>query len=205
MSVRVLTLCCLLTAQCFLPAAAEGVVYTWVDEEGITHFSDTPPGKAANAAGDVEAMAMPAGFPDVPDAADDYYSITNQWQRLQDERESRQAMALERDRLRVEQIRASRQVARAAANETNTEKPTVIYGGERYYPGLSGFIRSHHGPAGHHAWKRKFADKRARGGPLPGGRRGMSFRQQHVGNHERTDGPRGGDSRAASQRLGYPR
>ena len=69
-------------------------VHTWVDEQGVTHFADAPPG-GAQPSNEVEVDEGPTKGR----AEDDYYSIVNQWQRLRAEREAQDALALERDRL----------------------------------------------------------------------------------------------------------
>ena len=92
-----------------LPPTAATVVHKWVDANGITHYSDTPPEITPVQLTQIEV-------PDVVVTADkttsDYYSIANQWQRLHRER-------LERDRLALE--RAKQEVAR------QPPEPEVVY------------------------------------------------------------------------------
>lgn len=84
------------------PGVAYAVtVHTWVDAEGTTHFSDQAP--AADTASEVFDIATSEPV----DAAEDYYSISNQWARLRAERDASDARALERQRLRAEAAAAA--------------------------------------------------------------------------------------------------
>jgi hypothetical protein len=116
--------------QLLSPAAAD-VVYRWVDEGGVTHFSDSPPAAQDTVQGGVESIALPDNFPAAADPAGDYYSIVNQWKRMREERNEREKLALEEERLRLEQSRAelvAGQAASAAPAAVDTT-PVVVYGG----------------------------------------------------------------------------
>lgn len=83
------TLTALLTA---VAAAAEGVtVHRWVDDQGVTHFSDTAPRTAVRS----ERWEVTVREAE-PDPAAGYYSVANQWRRLSRERDAREARRLER-------------------------------------------------------------------------------------------------------------
>ncbi|MGE0858589.1 MAG: DUF4124 domain-containing protein [Gammaproteobacteria bacterium] len=114
-----------------LAAPADAVtVHTWVDEQGVTHFADAPPG-GAQPSNEVEVDEGPteAG------AEDDYYSIVNQWQRLRAEREAQDALALERDRLEAE-LSPSAPVAPTPTPEDDPMFISPYYGfGAGRYPG----------------------------------------------------------------------
>ncbi|MEX2525656.1 MAG: DUF4124 domain-containing protein [Gammaproteobacteria bacterium] len=201
MYIRAFILCLLVTAQLPSRAAADDLVYTWVDGDGVTHFSDAPPVKAA-APGNVETMSMPTGFPDAADANEDYYSITNQWQRIQEERTARQEFTLERKRLRIEEARMERDEAMASASKSGNERPTVVYGGGFYHSQLPAFahnsrvffgnrgIKPGFGRKGHHKSAHRPVDR-------------VGQRQQNkVGNHSTVNEPRTGTSPAVTHRLG---
>jgi hypothetical protein len=113
--------------QLLSPAAAGDVVYRWVDEDGITHFSDSPPAARTTAQGDVESIALPENLPAAVNPAEDYYSIVNQWKRMREERNEREKLALEEERLRLEQSRA--ELAASATLVAVNTTPSVIYGG----------------------------------------------------------------------------
>ncbi len=78
-------------------------VHTWLDEHGVRHYADAPPA-AGEASEQIEFAAADLA---VNDAGEDYYSITNQWQRLRAEREAEAEQALARQRLRAEQRQAA--------------------------------------------------------------------------------------------------
>ena len=81
-----------------LPAYA-GVVHKWVDEKGITHYSDEAPVSATSATTLIE---LPGTAQPTAGAQGDYYSIANQWERMLEERLKRTKLKLEQDRLKVE-------------------------------------------------------------------------------------------------------
>ncbi|MBX9605344.1 MAG: DUF4124 domain-containing protein [Gammaproteobacteria bacterium] len=111
-------------------------VHTWVDEQGVTHFADAPPG-GAQPSNEVEVDEGPMDAR----AEDDYYSIVNQWQRLRAEREAQDALALERDRLDAERA-PSPPVAPTPAPEDDPMFLSPYYGfGAGRYPG-----HHHHPP-----------------------------------------------------------
>jgi hypothetical protein len=111
-----------------LPAYAD-VVHKWVDEKGITHYSDEAP------VADTSEMIQ-IELPRTPQAAaaaqGDYYSIANQWERMLNERLERAKLKLEHDRLK--------------ATKRN-EKPDKIYvrvpDERRYVTFYNGYRRYH--------------------------------------------------------------
>lgn len=100
-----------------VPAAT---VHRWVDEHGVTHFSDAPP---AGAAADVKTLELSDDFPTAPDTHANYYSIANQWERMREERNEKNQVALEKARIRAEK-------AAAVAYSEPTAEPEA----PRYYP-----------------------------------------------------------------------
>lgn len=89
-------------------AAQAVTVHTWVDDDGVRHYADAPPARAASDT--IELADLGPGA----DAGEDPYSILNQWQRLREERAAQDAVRLERERLRA----AARSETAAVANET---------------------------------------------------------------------------------------
>src|SRR5210317_692763 len=80
-----------------LPAYA-GVVHKWVDEKGITHYSDEAP--VANTS-EMMQIESPANTQATAGTQGDYYSIANQWERMHRERLERTKLKLEKDRLKA--------------------------------------------------------------------------------------------------------
>ena len=73
------------------PASA-AVIHKWVDDKGVTHYSDEPP---ASQGTESTQIHLPRSAPATETSADNYYSIANQWARMNQER-------LERDKLRLQ-------------------------------------------------------------------------------------------------------
>jgi hypothetical protein len=115
----------------FAAAAVHGepgdTLYRWVDSDGIPHFGDTPPPGYSQQA---ERLAMPSfAAPDRP-AAERPYSIINQLERMQTQRERlarerREKLQQDREyRLRKRELEARRQ-SEAPAPSTGT--PVWVY------------------------------------------------------------------------------
>jgi len=59
-------------------SAAAAEIYHWVDDDGVAHFSDTPPGNG----GDAQSLHVNSTTPSDYDPAEDPYSIVNQAKRI---------------------------------------------------------------------------------------------------------------------------
>lgn len=108
-------------------AAWAGNVYSWTDADGVTHFSETPPGQAGIESTVRELEAAPAVT--LP-SADDYYSVANQAARME-------ARRLEQARQRAEILRAEAEARRADAEAEaarREETATEPEAGTRYLP-----------------------------------------------------------------------
>ncbi|MEQ8230319.1 MAG: DUF4124 domain-containing protein [Gammaproteobacteria bacterium] len=138
-------------AGCWSLAVDAVTVHTWVDDDGVRHYADAPPAAEGTAvpAEQFEIETAPAA-----DAAADYYSIANQWERLRAEREAQAARELERERMRRESALAEQAIEQQAAPAY--DGPTAIvpwgvgapafggWGGSGWNPGGYG-----HGRPGH--------------------------------------------------------
>ena len=139
----------LLVACILLPAYA-AVVHKWVDDKGVTHYSDQAPEASRT---EVTRIDVRESDSQQADLGNDYYSIKNQWQRVHRER-------LLRDRLKLEHARqkAALQAAR----------PQVVYISEaddkRYVPVFYGSFHNRHKRSRHH---RKYRHKVAHSGKRP--------------------------------------
>lgn len=82
----------LLTCCATMPATAVGI-HKWVDEKGLTHYSDQAPEATETMLIDVPdpVFAKSGG-----DGNEDYYSISKQWERMNRERLEREKLALEK-------------------------------------------------------------------------------------------------------------
>ena len=101
-------------------SAPAATVHRWVDEHGVTHFSDAPPAGVAN---DVKTLELSEDFPTAPDTRTNYYSIANQWERMREERDENTRVELEKARIRAEK-------AAAVAYSEPAAEPQE----RRYYP-----------------------------------------------------------------------
>jgi hypothetical protein len=67
----------------FLLPAYAGVVHKWIDEKGITHYSDEAP---VSETSEMTQIELPRTTQATAGAHGDYYSIANQWERMLRER-----------------------------------------------------------------------------------------------------------------------
>jgi hypothetical protein len=114
----------LLLAAPLMPAYA-GTVFTWVDKEGVTHFSESPPENSSIKARQIEVEPVPVVG---NTGEDDYYSVVQQLDRMQKRR-------LENERARLESLQAetaARQAEAATAKAQEQENrdepaPAIVY------------------------------------------------------------------------------
>ena len=80
--------------------AHAGSVHKWVDAQGVTHYSDQLPKSSANtnynAVKQIDVLDSYSSSSRNSDARDDYYSVTNQWARMREERLERKQLQLEK-------------------------------------------------------------------------------------------------------------
>jgi hypothetical protein len=113
---------------------ATGQVYEWKDAQGVVHFSDQPP---ANPASPVEVQTLPE-VPASPRGDGDYYSVENQAERLEQDRERREAARREAESQRLDAQRqaAETEEARARARQLDAASEAEPAGTSVYvYPG----------------------------------------------------------------------
>lgn len=104
--------------------AIAGVIYTWTDAAGITHFSETPPPDPTLQARPIELPEPPPGM----QPPGDYYSVINQLNRMQTQR-------LETEKLIAERKRAEAEARRAVAEaEAQQQQDAYQEAAPEYYP-----------------------------------------------------------------------
>ncbi|MEM7542891.1 MAG: DUF4124 domain-containing protein [Pseudomonadota bacterium] len=102
-------------------SASADTVYQWIDADGVVHFSDEAPLEA-----DIDfASREILNSADAVDQSDDYYSITNQWERLRQERLDKEALSLERRKLRA--------IEKSSQDEPLVQQPTEGRTAGRFY------------------------------------------------------------------------
>jgi hypothetical protein len=100
-----------------LPGSSAGPVYTWMDDSGITWFSDTPPTDESINVGMIEVLPLPvAGNP----VEADFYSVVNQAKRMEIQR-------LLAEKLKAERLQAEAEANQARAEASAARQPTIVY------------------------------------------------------------------------------
>ena len=127
----------LLTLSTSFAGAAE--VYTWVDDSGVTHFSETPPAQHTSDTQLIEVTptAAPASLAD-----DDFYSVVNQADRMEARRLENEKLAAEKKQADAEASKARAEAAairQGAYNDSASDN-------SRYYPVYPFYPRYRHPP-----------------------------------------------------------
>jgi hypothetical protein len=76
-------------------------IHKWVDEKGVTHYSDQVPGPATSVIR-IEVDTRGYASSSALRKFDRLYSIANQWKRINQERQQRQQLALQQAALKVD-------------------------------------------------------------------------------------------------------
>ena len=105
----------------FVPAFASGI-HKWVDEQGVTHYSDKAPESDIR---QVSVIEIPAYYSTVSNIEEDYYSITNQWMRVHQERLELEKIKLEKAKQKAAQRPSPPQVV--YVNESNENRYRVAH------------------------------------------------------------------------------
>jgi Domain of unknown function (DUF4124) len=132
----VLITCCWLTGLPQTQALA-GVVYSWVDPHGVTHFSETPPPDPAIQPAMIELRPLPPPLAD----DDDYYSVVRQAERMERNRLENEKLEAERRQAEAEAIRA--RIEAQAALQTPDTHVDPAFGYLPVYPGYPGYGPGH--------------------------------------------------------------
>ena len=117
------TTCLMLAAALFASQNAMAAkIYQWTDEEGIVHFSDTPP----NGNNALEIQEMEYATYAMEDSDPDEYSIINQLERMTEWRRQSEEERLARKQLQLEEQRL--------AQERNSYRYNAGVSTQAYYP-----------------------------------------------------------------------
>jgi len=123
--------------------------YTWVDENGTTHFSEAPPNSEAISAEQINLLPAPSAGKIV---GNDFYSVANQADRMERTR-------LENEKLTAERLQADAEAKKARAEaraiqqtpyQQDTQEDTRYYSAYPYYsnnrhrPGRPGYGHKPH-------------------------------------------------------------
>ena len=80
-------------------AAQAAAVHKWVDDRGITHYSDVAPDAPETGIVQLQISTGNRSSSAASESSDHYYSIANQWQRVQQERLQQQQLELQKTAL----------------------------------------------------------------------------------------------------------
>ena len=131
----------LLASSGFVGAQA-APIHKWVDEKGITHYSDQAPTAATTSVTQLDVDTR-AGTPQASaQSSGNYYSIANQWQRMNQERLQQRQLDLQRAAINLEA-----QALQSPAQESAESEPTryaVAYP-QRWHRRHGYKHRRHHG------------------------------------------------------------
>ena len=81
--------------------AQAAAVHKWVDDRGVTHYSDAAPEESETSVIQLEISTGNRSSSAESESSDHYYSIANQWQRIQQERLQQQQLELQKAALTV--------------------------------------------------------------------------------------------------------
>ena len=121
----------LLSILLLLPIAGFSAdqAYTWIDENGTTHFSEEPPLDEAIPAEKIDLLPAPSAGN--IDADNDFYSVVNQADRMERKRLENEKLTAERLQTEIE---AATETSEAqTTSQTPDQKDTQEY--TRFYPG----------------------------------------------------------------------
>ncbi len=119
-----------------------GTIHKWVDENGVTHYSDQAPLNNPISTNQIDVSNVYSDS----DYKENYYSITNQWARMREER-------LERKKLQLEKVKQKAALKQAQAalvphvvylNQEEERSSRVYYPAYRFGYGHHGFRNKHH-------------------------------------------------------------
>jgi hypothetical protein len=129
----------------FWPGANAATIHKWVDEQGITHYSDAAPSSPGASVTRLEISTGDNAQNGLSTTADHYYSIANQWQRLQQERLQQQQLELQKAAIDVD--RSAEPESAVNSDESHSDRYQVAF-----YP-----IQFHrrHGHPGHQPRSRR--------------------------------------------------
>lgn len=100
MNRRTLLCALIILASVHQGSVSAATIHKWVDEKGITHYSDQAPA-ASTGVTRFEIDARGYAISSALRESDRFYSIANQWKRLNRERLQRQQLALQQAALKV--------------------------------------------------------------------------------------------------------
>jgi hypothetical protein len=119
--------------------ASAAQVYTWVDDSGVTHFSETPPAERTT---DTQLIDITPTEAPASEADNEFYSVVNQADRMEARRLENEKLVAEKKQADAEARKARAEAAaiqQRSYNESADDNP-------RYYPIYPYYPRYGHHP-----------------------------------------------------------
>ena len=98
--------------------AQAATIHKWVDERGVTHYSDRVPANPGTSVTLLDISTRDDNRTALTANPDHYYSIANQWQRVNQERLQRQQLELQRAALAAERRAAPQPIVDESESRT---------------------------------------------------------------------------------------
>ena len=105
--------------------ANAAAIHKWVDDKGVTHYSDAVPSSPVSSVTQLEISTGNITRTSLSTTSDQYYSIANQWQRLQRERLQQQQLELQRAAININ--RSVEPTPAEDSDEPHTARYLVAY------------------------------------------------------------------------------
>ncbi len=105
--------------------AHAATVHKWIDEKGITHYADSPPPALETDVTQIKISSPGTDKATVSNQPESYYSIANQWQRMQ--QEGQQRMQLEIQRTALMQDKSPSQVPVQHDDQADNNRYVLAY------------------------------------------------------------------------------
>lgn len=105
--------------------------YTWIDKNGTTHFSESPPHDETIGAEQINLLPAPSAG---NVSGDDFYSVVKQADRMEKKRLENERLIAERLQAEAEARKASAEAAQQTPYRKNTQEQTSYYPAYPYYP-----------------------------------------------------------------------
>lgn len=116
-----------------------GSIHKWVDENGVTHYSDQAPDENFKHVDQLDVTDVYQSS----NAEDDYYSASKQWERAHAQRVARKQLQIEKAKLKQAKAQVTPQVVYVQQeNDTRRKVYYPIYSNgflNRSYPGHNGY------------------------------------------------------------------
>ncbi|HUV22729.1 MAG TPA: DUF4124 domain-containing protein [Gammaproteobacteria bacterium] len=145
------------------PGANAATIHKWVDDRGTTHYSDTAPSAPLTSVTRLEISTGDTAKTALSPTSDHYYSIANQWQRLQQERLQQQQLELQKAAINADRSAVPEHAENS--DESHTDRYPVAY--PIRFHRRHGYPRHHPRPRRDHGYAHQAQRNSIRASGLP--------------------------------------